>query len=101
MKRILTGITPSGYPHLGNYVGAIKPSLDLAKKDNESFLSIADLHAIIKIRDAKQLKELTKTIALAWLASGLDPENTYFYRQSDIPEVSELTWILSLSLIHI
>ncbi|MBO48319.1 MAG: tryptophan--tRNA ligase [Gammaproteobacteria bacterium] len=95
MKRILTGITPSGYPHLGNYVGAIKPSLDLAKKDNESFLFIADLHAIIKISDAKQLKELTKGIALAWLASGLDPEKTYFYRQSDIPEVSELAWILS------
>ena len=56
MKRILTGITPSGYPHLGNYVGAIKPSLDLAKEDNESFLFIADLHAIIKISDAKQLK---------------------------------------------
>ena len=95
MKRILTGITPSGYPHLGNYVGAIKPSLDLAKEDNESFLFIADLHAIIKINDAKQLKELTKGIALAWLASGLDPEKTYFYRQSDIPEVSELAWILS------
>ena len=95
MKRILTGITPSSYPHLGNYVGAIKPSLDLAKKDNESFLFIADLHAIIKISDAKQLKELTKGIALAWLASGLDPEKTYFYRQSDIPEVSELAWILS------
>ena len=60
MKRILTGITPSGYPHLGNYVGAIKPSLDLAKEDNKSFLFIADLHAIIKISDAKQLKELTK-----------------------------------------
>tara|TARA_Y100001935_G_scaffold251516_1_gene253705 strand:- start:638 stop:1633 length:996 start_codon:yes stop_codon:yes gene_type:complete len=95
MKRILTGITPSGYPHLGNYVGAIKPSLDLAKEDNESFLFIADLHAIIKISDAKQLNELTKGIALAWLASGLDPEKTYFYRQSDIPEVSELAWILS------
>ena len=95
MKRILTGITPSGYPHLGNYVGAIKPSLDLAKEDNESFLFIADLHAIIKISDAKQLKELTKGIALAWLASGLDPEKTFFYRQSDIPEVSELAWILS------
>ena len=95
MKRILTGITPSGYPHLGNYVGAIKPSLDLAKEENESFLFIADLHAIIKINDAKQLKELTKGIALAWLASGLDPEKTYFYRQSDIPEVSELAWILS------
>ena len=95
MKRILTGITPSGYPHLGNYVGAIKPLLDLAKEDNESFLFIADLHAIIKISDAKQLNELTKGIALAWLASGLDPEKTYFYRESDIPEVSELAWILS------
>ena len=92
MKRILTGITPSGYPHLGNYIGAIKPSLELLEEKSESFLFIADLHALIKVSDKETLKELTNGIAMAWLASGLDPEKTHFYRQSDIPEI---TWILS------
>ena len=95
MKRILTGITPSGYPHLGNYIGAIKPSLDLLDEKCESFLFIADLHALIKISDPEQLNQLTHSIALAWMASGLDPQKTYFYRQSDVPEITELAWILS------
>ena len=95
MKRILTGITPSGYPHLGNYIGAIKPSLELLEEKSESFLFIADLHALIKVSDKETLKELTNGIAMAWLASGLDPEKTHFYRQSDIPEIPEITWILS------
>ena len=95
MKRILTGITPSGYPHLGNYIGAIKPSLELLEEKSESFLFIADLHALIKVSDKETLKELTNGIAMAWLASGLDPEKTNFYRQSDIPEIPEITWILS------
>ena len=95
MKRILTGITPSGYPHLGNYIGAIKPSLDLLDEKCESFLFIADLHAVIKVSDPDQLKELSHGITMAWLASGLDPEKTNIYRQSDIPEITELTWILS------
>ena len=95
MKRILTGITPSGYPHLGNYIGAIKPSLELLEEKSESFLFIADLHALIKVSDKQTLKELTNGIAMAWLASGLDPEKTNFYRQSDIPEIPEITWILS------
>ena len=95
MKRILTGITPSGYPHLGNYIGAIKPSLDLLDEKCESFLFIADLHALIKVWDPVKLDELSKKIAMAWLASGLDADKTFFYRQSDIPEITELAWILS------
>ena len=95
MKRILTGITPSGYPHLGNYIGAIKPSLDLLDEKCESFLFIADLHALIKVWNPVKLDELSKNIAMAWLASGLDADKTFFYRQSDIPEITELTWILS------
>tara|TARA_X000000368_G_scaffold1526_1_gene1207 strand:+ start:7080 stop:8075 length:996 start_codon:yes stop_codon:yes gene_type:complete len=95
MKRILTGITPSGYPHLGNYIGAIKPSLDLLDEKCESFLFIADLHAVIKVSDPERLSELSNSIAMAWLASGLDPEMTNFYRQSDIPEITELAWLLS------
>ena len=95
MKRILTGITPCGYPHLGNYIGAIKPSLELLDEKCESFLFIADLHALIKVSDPEQLNQLTHGIALAWMASGLDPQKTYFYRQSDVPEITELAWILS------
>ena len=95
MKRILTGITPSGYPHLGNYIGAIKPSLDLLDENCESFLFIADLHAVIKVSDPEKLNELSNSIAMAWLASGLDPDKTNFYRQSDIPEITELAWLLS------
>ena len=95
MKRILTGITPSGYPHLGNYIGAIKPSLDLLDEKCESFLFIADLHAVIKVSDPKKLEELSNAIAMAWLASGLDPNKTNFYRQSDVPEITELAWLLS------
>ena len=95
MKRILTGITPSGYPHLGNYIGAIKPSLELLDEKCESFLFIADLHAVIKVSDPKKLEELSNAIAMAWLASGLDPNKTNFYRQSDVPEITELAWLLS------
>ena len=95
MKRILSGITPSGYPHLGNYIGAIKPSLDLLDGKCESFLFIADLHAVIKVSDPKKLEELSNAIAMAWLASGLDPNKTNFYRQSDVPEITELAWLLS------
>ena len=95
MKRILTGITPSGYPHLGNYIGAIKPSLDLLDKKCESFLFIADLHAVIKVSEPTKLEELSNAIAMAWLASGLNPNTTSFYRQSDVPEITELAWLLS------
>ena len=96
-KRILTGITTTGTPHIGNYLGAIKPALKLAGPDTESYFFLADYHALIKQTDPALIETSVKDIALAWLASGLDVEHSNFYRQSDIPEVHELTWILSCS----
>ena len=94
-KRILTGITTTGIPHIGNFFGAIKPAIELsASNDAESFLFLADLHAIIKQNDHSAIEDSVKNVALAWLSAGLNPDNTYFYRQSDIPEISELAWIL-------
>ena len=95
MARILTGIQSTGTTHLGNLLGAIIPAINLSKEDdNESFLFIADLHALTQVKDAELLKENTYKTAAAWLACGLDPEKTIFYRQSDIPEVTELMWHL-------
>ncbi len=95
MARILTGIQSTGTTHLGNLLGAIIPAVNLSKEDdNESFLFIADLHALTQVKDAELLKENTYKTAAAWLACGLDPEKTIFYRQSDIPEVTELMWHL-------
>ncbi len=94
-KRILTGITTSGTPHVGNYLGAIQPSLDLANTNDESFFFLADYHAIIKTHDTKKIKSSVSEVALAWLSSGLDVEKSFFYRQSDIHEITELNWILS------
>ncbi len=96
MSRILTGIQATGTPHLGNLLGAIIPAIELSKKaDNESFLFIANMHSLTQIKDAEELKRNTYEIAAAWLACGLDTDKTYFYRQSDIPEVCELSWYLS------
>ena len=96
MPRILTGIQATGTPHLGNLLGAIFPAIELSKKpDNESFLFIANLHSLTQIKNAEILKQNTYEIAAAWLACGLDTEKTFFYRQSDIPEVTELSWYLS------
>ncbi len=96
MSRILTGIQATGTPHLGNLLGAIIPAIELSKKsDNESFLFIANLHSLTQIKNAAELKQNTYEIAAAWLACGLDTEKTFFYRQSDIPEVCELSWYLS------
>jgi tryptophanyl-tRNA synthetase len=93
-KRILTGITTTGTPHIGNYLGAIKPALELAKNYDESFYFLADYHAIIKNSKNIEVSESVKNVALAWLASGLDSNKSFFYRQSDIPEILELSWIL-------
>ena len=94
MPRILTGIQSTGTPHLGNLLGAILPAIELSKK-NESFLFIANLHSLTQIKDATTLKQNTYETAATWLACGLDTEKTFFYRQSDIPEVCELSWYLS------
>ena len=94
-KRILTGITTTGTPHIGNYLGAIKPALELAKDYDESFYFLADYHAIIKNSKSDEVSNSVKHVALAWLSSGLDPNKSFFYRQSDIPEIMELSWILN------
>lgn len=96
MARILTGIQSTGTPHLGNILGAIHPAIELANDpSNESFLFIADLHSLTQIKDGETLKKNTYSTAATWLAFGLNPEKTIFYRQSDIPQVTELTWYLS------
>ena len=95
-KRVLTGITTTGIPHLGNYVGAIRPAIAESRASGEeSFLFLADYHGIIKCHDPEQIHRSTLAVAATWLACGLDPETITFYRQSDIPEVPELTWIFN------
>ncbi len=96
MARVLTGIQSTGVPHLGNILGAIIPAIKRSMtKGNESFLFIADLHSLTQIKNAEELKKNTLYTAAAWLSFGLDPKNSVFYRQSDIPEVTELAWYLS------
>jgi len=96
MARILTGVQSTGTPHLGNLLGAIIPAIHMANKpENDSFLFIADMHSLTQIKDAKTLRENTYSTAATWLAFGLDIEKTVFYRQSDIPQVTELSWYLS------
>ncbi|MEP2936615.1 MAG: tryptophan--tRNA ligase [Gilvibacter sp.] len=96
MARILTGVQSTGTPHLGNLLGAILPAIDMAKDaKNESFLFIADLHSLTQIKDKSVLKDNTYKTAAAWLACGLDVDKTVFYRQSDVPQVTELSWYLS------
>ena len=96
MSRILTGIQSSGRPHLGNLLGAILPAIALSKSAaNESLYFIADLHSLTTVRDAEALRQNTYAVAAAWLACGFDTERNIFYRQSDVPEVCELTWYLS------
>ena len=96
MSRILTGIQSTGTPHLGNLLGAILPAIKMANNpSNESFLFIADLHSLTQIKDAKLIQDNTYSTAAAWLAFGLNLEKTVFYRQSDVPQVSELSWYLS------
>ncbi|AEA43468.1 tryptophan--tRNA ligase [Fluviicola taffensis] len=95
MARILTGIQSTGTPHLGNLLGAILPAIELAKDSkNDSFLFIANLHSLTQIKDSETMRENTYSTAAVWLACGLDPEKTTFYRQSDVAEVTELMWHL-------
>jgi tryptophanyl-tRNA synthetase len=95
-RRILTGITTSGTPHLGNYVGAIRPAIAASRRDDvESFYFLADYHALVKCDDPVRVQQSTLEIAASWLACGLDPDKVLFYRQSDIPEIPELTWLLT------
>jgi tryptophanyl-tRNA synthetase len=108
LKRVLTGIQSTGVPHLGNILGAIIPAIDFSKEGNiETFLFIADFHSLTQIKNSEELKRNTLSTAAAWLACGLNPDETVFYRQSDVPQVSELAWYLScffpfkrLSLAH-
>ena len=95
MARVLTGVQSTGRPHFGNIMGAILPAIEMAgNSDNEAFLFIADMHSLTQIKDAKELHANTMATATAWLACGLNPEKTFFYRQSDVPETTELTWYL-------
>lgn len=94
--RYLTGITTTGTPHLGNYVGAIRPAIEASKNpDIESFYFLADFHALVKCHEPEKVRQSGKEIAATWLALGLDTDNAVFYRQSDIPEIGELSWVLS------
>ncbi|MEO5812266.1 MAG: tryptophan--tRNA ligase [Rhodanobacter sp.] len=94
--RVLTGITTTGTPHLGNYVGAIRPALAASRREDvDAFYFMADYHALIKSGDAARIERSRLEIAATWLAAGLDPERVTFYRQSDIPEIPELTWFLT------
>jgi len=97
--RFLTGITTSGTPHLGNYVGSIRPAVRASlRTDVQSFYFLADYHALIKVDDPARIQRSTLEIAASWLACGLEPERVVFYRQSDIPEIPELTWFLTCVL---
>lgn len=94
--RVLTGITTTGTPHLGNYVGAIRPAIEHSRAPGvDSFFFLADYHALIKCEDPARIERSRLEIAATWLAAGLDPERVTFYRQSDIPEITELTWLLT------
>ncbi|WP_226702612.1 tryptophan--tRNA ligase [Microbulbifer elongatus] len=95
-QRVLTGITTTGTPHLGNYVGAIRPAIAASQEENnQSFYFLADYHALIKCQDPEQVHQSTLEIAATWLALGLNTDNVVFYRQSDIVEIPELTWLLT------
>lgn len=96
MARVLTGIQSTGVPHLGNLLGAMLPAIEMSKNpQHEAFLFIANLHSLTQIKDAELLRFNTNSVAAAWLACGFDPEKNTLYRQSDVPEVTELTWYLN------
>ena len=96
VTRFLTGITTSGTPHLGNYVGAIRPAVQASRRPGtENFYFLADYHALVKCDEPSRIQRSTMEIAACWIATGLDPQQVFFYRQSDIPEIPELTWLLT------
>ena len=95
-QTVLTGITTTGIPHLGNYAGAIRPAIESSNASSgESFFFLADYHALIKCQEPARVKESALAVAATWLACGLDPDKVVFYRQSDIPEITELNWVLT------
>jgi len=95
-ETILTGITTTGTPHLGNYVGAIQPAIAASRRDDvKTYYFLADFHSLVKCQDPELVQRSTLEVAATWLAAGLDTEQSIFYRQSDIPEITELTWILT------
>lgn len=94
-QTVLTGVKPTHLPHIGNYLGAIRPAVELARQAQRSLLFIADYHALTTVQDPTLLREYTYQVAATWIASGLDPDKTIIYRQSDVPETFELQWILS------
>lgn len=96
METVLTGITTTGTPHIGNYVGAIRPAIESSRAGSvNSYFFLADYHSLVKSYDPEQMSRSTLEIAASWLACGLDPRHVVFYRQSDVPEIMELTWILT------
>ena len=98
VQRVLTGVTTTGTPHLGNYAGAIRPAIDMSNQpDVDAFFFLADYHALIKCDDADRVERSRLEIAATWLAAGLDTDRATFYCQSDIPEIPELSWILTCS----
>ena len=95
-KICLTGIKATGMPHLGNYIGAIKPAIDMANTGlYDSYYFIADYHSLVSIHDPKLMKTYSYEVAAAWLAMGLDPQKITLYKQSDVPEILELHWMIS------
>jgi tryptophanyl-tRNA synthetase len=94
MAIAITGITPSGTPHVGNYLGMLRPALRLAR-EHETLCFVSDLHALIKVRDPEAVRTRSRELAAMWLAFGLDPSTTTLYRQSDVPEICEAVWLLS------
>jgi tryptophanyl-tRNA synthetase len=98
MTTSLTGVKPTHLPHIGNLLGAIQPALRLAEEHDRSFYFIADYHALTTVRDPERLREHTRDVTASWLAAGLDPERSFVYRQSDVPEVFELAWAFACLL---
>ncbi len=94
-KRVLTGISTTGTPHLGNYAGAIRPAIEMSQEHDQAYFFLADLHSLIKCQDPELVNQSRLEIAATWMALGLDTDKAIFYRQSDIPEIPQISWLLS------